>query len=646
MAITPSVGTVSGAASGGSSTLSTPAQTVIAGAAAYVQVAMYGTSLGNPTSITDSQGGVYNLLQSGHSGSVYLWVYRRAGPLASSASFTVTVTPASSTVPIEVVSIEVLSGGGADVVSTFHSGTGTSETSSVVTAYDTVLFLGADNSGGFSSWGAGQSGISGYPSPPTNVTAWGSYQSLVSPGTANSTRTISSSKAWAAICLAITPQVTWSEIAGKPFVTVSPLGTVGGATIANNGADYGPDTAATNTSGIQEAINSLTSGGRILLAPGTYSLGTTSVILPIGVAISLESFSPDEVAGGSGTAPPTACLNYTGSGFAIDSSNTSLTPNYTGSLTTPAPVGYIDGIMVYSPNGNGVRINNVVYQIGRLSVYGTNSTGNATGLQLSPISNGPEVTIRFLRVIGFKTEIILAQDHIDIGHINTALCTTGGTVIQWGNGGSNRGPLGLAIQYWHHFGGAGSGLVPSFIFDYGTTGEQAHSGFIGSLFLEVPSGVPSNSIVRSSCGYGSNLVIANLDYGNGGAVYGFGIGTLPSGSALLETLGGVPHGYANAVPGVNVLNVDNITPMGFKFGTSGLTPAVPSPSPGSYQNAFCRPVLIIILTATGSPSAIITDANGNAGSSFPLVPGSFVYLPYGATIQVTYTTLTWNFFVL
>lgn len=44
---------------------------------------------------------------------------------------------------------------------------------------------------------------------------------------------------------------------GVPVVTVSPVGLAGGAAVANNGADYGPDTASTATSGIQEALNAL-----------------------------------------------------------------------------------------------------------------------------------------------------------------------------------------------------------------------------------------------------------------------------------------------------------------------------------------------------------------------------------------------------
>jgi hypothetical protein len=225
---------------------------------------MYGSSLTAPT-VSDAQGGTYALLQNGNNGSVYLWIFRRTGLLAaSSTAFTVTVVPSSGTAPIEVMSIEVLNDGGADATSTFHLGSGTSETSSVTSTVtnDLVLFLGADTLATFSSWGSGQTGITPYPSPPSNVSAWGSHQPQAAPGSAASTRTVTASTTWVAVSIAISPLVPWSGIAGKAFVTVSPVGLASSpaAPIANNGADYGPDTPATLTSGIQEALDSIASG--------------------------------------------------------------------------------------------------------------------------------------------------------------------------------------------------------------------------------------------------------------------------------------------------------------------------------------------------------------------------------------------------
>ncbi len=223
-----------------------------------------------------------DLLQAGHSasGSVYLWLFRRIEPLAESILFTITVTPSSATAPIEIVCIEVLNDGGVDAISSLNTSSGTSETSSVLTSVynDLVLFFGADNAGTFSHWGSGQTGISSYPTPPTNVTAWGSYQTQASAGTASSSRAITASKSWSAVSIGIAPAVLpWTQVAGKPFATVSPIGKNSGLTnIPNAGADYGPDSngGATTTNGIQEALNSISGGGTVFMNAGTYQLSS------------------------------------------------------------------------------------------------------------------------------------------------------------------------------------------------------------------------------------------------------------------------------------------------------------------------------------------------------------------------------------
>lgn len=288
MVASPKVGTAAGISySTGTSSATTPSQVVTVGQTVYVQVAMYGTGLSAP-SVTDSETGAYSVLASGHNGSVYLWVFRRNMPVTSSGTFTTTVTPSSSTVPIEVVSIPLYLDAGVDVVSTVSTGTGTSETSTVSTdtSYDTILFLGADHSGSFSSWGSGQTGISSYPTPPTNVSAWGSFQTQGAPGAGASGRNVTASVAWVAVSVSVTPQVVWSGLWAKPGVTVSSIGlsTTPAAPIANNGADFGPDTPGTTTSGINEAVNS---GARsVYLLPGEFNT-SSSVYLPSNYGISL-----------------------------------------------------------------------------------------------------------------------------------------------------------------------------------------------------------------------------------------------------------------------------------------------------------------------------------------------------------------------
>lgn len=88
----------------------------------------------------------------------------------------------------------------------------------------------------------------------------------------------------------------YGALSGKPYITVSPIS----GSKPNNGADYGPDTSGTTTSGIQEAIESIyTTGGTIYLLPGTFICST-----PIAAVF-------PQLSGQSGY---TASLNMIGSG--------------------------------------------------------------------------------------------------------------------------------------------------------------------------------------------------------------------------------------------------------------------------------------------------------------------------------------------
>lgn len=65
----------------------------------------------------------------------------------------------------------------------------------------------------------------------------------------------------------------------QPFISVSAVGISGGAPIANNGMAYGPDTAGTTTSGIQEAITAaISTGVNIYLGPGIFNCTSQIVV--------------------------------------------------------------------------------------------------------------------------------------------------------------------------------------------------------------------------------------------------------------------------------------------------------------------------------------------------------------------------------
>jgi hypothetical protein len=275
----PTLGAVSGASSAGTVSLPTPAtQTVVAGSGLYVQINLLSSS-GAVTSITDSQGGTYTMLTHGTSGtSLKTFIYRRLGLLSASTTFSVTVGFNAATYPVEVAVIPILGDGGVDVIGTVSTGVGTTESASLTSLDpdDFVLFLGADTSApsNFHNWGTGQSGITGYPSPPTGLTGFGSTQKLTPAGSLTSSRIVTASTTWIGVSIAISPANLWSNILDRPFVTVSPIGQAATGYF-NGGADFGIDTPGTQTYGIQEALNSIaSSGGKVFCLQGAYSLSS------------------------------------------------------------------------------------------------------------------------------------------------------------------------------------------------------------------------------------------------------------------------------------------------------------------------------------------------------------------------------------
>ena len=71
-----------------------------------------------------------------------------------------------------------------------------------------------------------------------------------------------------------------------PFVTVSPIGlSTSGVVLPNNGANYGPDTSGTTTSGIAEAVTSLSGkGGIVQLLSGTFNINS-KITIPLNVQL-------------------------------------------------------------------------------------------------------------------------------------------------------------------------------------------------------------------------------------------------------------------------------------------------------------------------------------------------------------------------
>ena len=82
---------------------------------------------------------------------------------------------------------------------------------------------------------------------------------------------------------------TYVPLSASGTVTVSPKGIANGlATSSNNGAQFGPDTPGTTTSGIQEALTSIAgTGGKILLLNGAFTI-SSAISITTDYSISIE----------------------------------------------------------------------------------------------------------------------------------------------------------------------------------------------------------------------------------------------------------------------------------------------------------------------------------------------------------------------
>jgi hypothetical protein len=206
--------------------------------------------------------------------SVEVWY---ADNVPSNSALEVTVTFSGSTW-FAVVAADVAgtsTGGSIDAVSLGDAGSGMTSTDSIASGYanDLVVAIqcqvvgtGTLSSGGGFTHPSGffeESG-SGVPSHDISISGWELSQG--SPGSANSDLSWAASEQFALATVAIRSPITWSTLAGKPAITVSPIGISGGGSeLYNGGGDFGVDTPSTQTSGIQEALTAAAANGIMIV---------------------------------------------------------------------------------------------------------------------------------------------------------------------------------------------------------------------------------------------------------------------------------------------------------------------------------------------------------------------------------------------
>lgn len=276
---------------------------VSAGDSVYVFVS-YGTNSSGGifvSSVTDSQGNAYTraaIIQN-KTNSIYpaqeVWY---TDDVPANSSLTVTVTFNSSTFFIfTATDISGVDGSGSlDAVSSGQTGNATSSSDpiSIISPYDLVVACQCSqrNTGTFTSGGGFTSAFAGVSgtSLTADVSTNGWYDDASAIGSYNSKLSSPSAQPYAVITVAIKASRAWTAISGRPTVTVSSKGLANGlSALANDGADYGPDTPHTSTSGIQEAMNR---GGMIRIigdSAQAYVLGSPLYIAKDGTTIVADS---------------------------------------------------------------------------------------------------------------------------------------------------------------------------------------------------------------------------------------------------------------------------------------------------------------------------------------------------------------------
>jgi hypothetical protein len=263
------------------------------GDSVYVFVA-YGCAAGSirvqtsTPGVTDSSNNIYKqaAIKQNPADSTYpaqeIW-YADNVPANPALTVSVAFTGGSTFYIFTAVQISGSNGAGSiDVVSSGATGNTSPSSDPITTVNSSDLVIACDcsvrgtgtvTSGGGFTYNSNLSGPSG-PTGGEDVYLNIFYDDAAAAGLYNSELSYPVATPYALISVAVKASVTWREVGAKPLVIVSPVGVTNyGSGITNNGADFGPDTLNTDTSGIQEALNSIAStGGTIYCNRGAYVL--------------------------------------------------------------------------------------------------------------------------------------------------------------------------------------------------------------------------------------------------------------------------------------------------------------------------------------------------------------------------------------
>lgn len=384
---------------------------------------------------------------------------------------------------------------------------------------------------------------------------------------------------------------TYKQVPGRPNITVSPVGVANGY-ITNAGADYGPDTPGTSTSGIQEAIsasaNVTGTGIPVTVLPGTYSI-STGIVIDNVICPLIEGYGAQIQWNGTGV-----CFLLEQAGFTTaDVSNASIQriAGFSIFLNNPGQTGVhaLDAEML--PTFQDMKVQSLT----------TSGTGNI-GFRLT--GYGDLIRLERCRVISAAAVSgsigLLAED--DSSFTQPQQWNAIHSII-------NGWDTGISQQSGDQH------RVESCLIQSNTTGIVENYYTVGEI---VNTWFESNTTWLSTTYRSGGFILVDSCNLNTLANQG-GIGSIASNTTYIRNCAGVnPQGFA-------------IT-----------TPSVPT-SGSAVTNTTPFVARIYVLTAS-SVTYTITDPAGNVGPSISASAGSEITLDPGASITPTYTTLTWKWY--
>ena len=438
------------------------------------------------------------------------------------------------------------------------------------------------------------------------------------------------------------PPSDYRNIHGRPSVTVSSKGlTLGTSEYFNDGADFGPDTPGTSTSGIQEAMDYLASSnyvqefgyaGTVRMNAGTFKI-TSPITFPSSGYISLE---------GAGLIDTQIMINASGISGVVNSVDNGFSYRSLKNFNVFSNSLGVSGLDIQSPEVNGQCVVENVSVVGSWSGAPINWVGseNTRFKNVSVVQAGTSPQSVFSVPGG---TIYFDDCELDdfSGHAQeiTLLNTTLGAFEL----GGNTGTLLLLNCY------------------------QANA-FTGTRFST--NGYTLQSFI--SLGTWHGLSDSSAFFGGGGGAGGAGgaqirnvrinayINLLDSTTCKFcdtPDSNGYPYSYYVDMRGTQ-LNAGSGTLSGFVFGKKGgyvvnhggfsiATPGVPN-SGTAQTNSFAFPVRVY-LTSSGTGTAYtLTDPNGNSETfSTTLAVGKEITVDPGGSITLTYTVApTWVWYAV